>query len=242
MYATAWASSWPKKTADFSRRYHWFSHEIGSWSKDVFERRTSTGSRLFAFLGSGFALVLRQIFSLWVKTLNKKNFSLVKVQWKEKHHTSGWRASVERLPKFHTDDVSIRTRDLDNQPRSQVLSPTCRSVLGTSLLGNVVEENFLRGTPDQSKELLYTDLGIAPLSSAEVSLCCGLYVFFFDYSAIFIGIPSGSLSGGSGEGYCTSSVWNFCARFSDVTGSSFLKPKTLFKSWILWKRPDTWRD
>ena len=42
-------------------------------SKDVFERRTSTGSGLFSFLDSGFAHFLGQLVSIIVKTLRNTN-------------------------------------------------------------------------------------------------------------------------------------------------------------------------
>jgi len=44
-----------------------------SLSKDVFERRTSTGSGLFAFLSSGLAHILRQIVSIRVRKLSNSN-------------------------------------------------------------------------------------------------------------------------------------------------------------------------
>ena len=44
-----------------------------SLSKDVFERRTSTGRGLFAFLSSGLAHILRQIVSIRVRTLSNSN-------------------------------------------------------------------------------------------------------------------------------------------------------------------------
>ena len=44
-----------------------------SLSNDVFERRTSTGSGLFALLGSVFEQILGQIVSLRVKTLSNTN-------------------------------------------------------------------------------------------------------------------------------------------------------------------------
>ena len=42
-------------------------------SKDVFERRTSTGSGLFSFLDSGFAHFLGQLVSIIVKTRRNTN-------------------------------------------------------------------------------------------------------------------------------------------------------------------------
>ena len=42
-------------------------------SKDVFERRTSTGSGLFSFLDSGFAHLLGKHVSIIVKTLRNTN-------------------------------------------------------------------------------------------------------------------------------------------------------------------------
>ena len=47
---------------------------LGSLSKDVFERRTSTGSGLFSFLNGGFAQVFSQITSLTVKKQRNSNF------------------------------------------------------------------------------------------------------------------------------------------------------------------------
>ena len=50
-------------------------HEtIGSLSNDVFERRTSTRSRLFSFLDNGFAQIFSQIVSIRVKNLRNTNF------------------------------------------------------------------------------------------------------------------------------------------------------------------------
>ena len=46
---------------------------IMNLSKDVFERRTSTGSGLFSFLDSGFAHLLGQLVSIIVKTLRNTN-------------------------------------------------------------------------------------------------------------------------------------------------------------------------
>ena len=90
--------------------------------------------------------------------------------------------SKERLQKFHTDDVSL--------PEIWIIKATSfpGSLSYLSLLSRTGRRepwervNFPRGTSDQSKELLYRDLGIAPFSSAE-SLCVVgfLYFFFFDY-------------------------------------------------------------
>ena len=46
---------------------------IMNLSKDVFERRTSTGSGLFSFLDSGFAHLLGQLVSIIAKTLRNTN-------------------------------------------------------------------------------------------------------------------------------------------------------------------------
>ena len=46
---------------------------IVNLSKDVFERRTSTGSGFFSFLDSGFAHFLGQLVSIIVKTLRNTN-------------------------------------------------------------------------------------------------------------------------------------------------------------------------
>ena len=45
----------------------------GSLSKDVVERRKSTGGGLFALLGRDFEQLLRQIISISVKTLSNTN-------------------------------------------------------------------------------------------------------------------------------------------------------------------------
>ena len=45
-------------------------------SKDVFERRTSTGSVFFSFLDSGFAHLLGQLVSIIVKTLKNTNLGV----------------------------------------------------------------------------------------------------------------------------------------------------------------------
>ena len=52
---------------------HSHTSNLGSRGKDVFKRRTSTGSGLLAFLGSGFAKIFGQIVSVRVKTLSNKN-------------------------------------------------------------------------------------------------------------------------------------------------------------------------
>ena len=53
---------------------------IGSLSKDVFERRTSTGSGLFSFLSGIFAQAFGQIVSIIRKRLRiKHKFSIVKL-------------------------------------------------------------------------------------------------------------------------------------------------------------------
>ena len=53
---------------------------IGSLSKDVFERRMSTGSGLFSFLSGIFAQAFGQIVSIIRKRLRiKHKFSIVKL-------------------------------------------------------------------------------------------------------------------------------------------------------------------
>ena len=47
--------------------------KIRSLSKDVLERRTSSGNGPFPFLGSGFAQILGKIFSTRIKTLSNTN-------------------------------------------------------------------------------------------------------------------------------------------------------------------------
>ena len=58
------------------REYLWTRQEnllYSSLSKDIFERRTSTGSELFSFLGRGFAQIFGQIVSISVKTRSNTN-------------------------------------------------------------------------------------------------------------------------------------------------------------------------
>ena len=54
-------------------RYETTKWDIVSLSKDVFERRTSTGSGLFSFLDGGFIQIFGQIVSITVKTLGNSN-------------------------------------------------------------------------------------------------------------------------------------------------------------------------
>ena len=49
------------------------SFKLGSLSSDVFERRTSTGSGLFALLRRDFEQIFGQIVSIRIKTLGNKN-------------------------------------------------------------------------------------------------------------------------------------------------------------------------
>ena len=53
---------------------HEYDAKIGSLSKDVFERRTSTGSGLFSFFDGGFAQIFSHIASITVKKLRNTNF------------------------------------------------------------------------------------------------------------------------------------------------------------------------
>ena len=58
------------------RKYLWTRQEnllYSSLSKNIFERRTSTGSGLFSFLGRGFAQIFGQIVSMSVKTRSNTN-------------------------------------------------------------------------------------------------------------------------------------------------------------------------
>ena len=52
---------------------HYSLQSIGSLSSDVFERRTSTGSGLFALLSRDFDQIFGQIVSIRIKTLSKTN-------------------------------------------------------------------------------------------------------------------------------------------------------------------------
>ena len=93
--------------------------------------------------------------------------------------------SKERLQKFHTDDVSL--------PEIWIIKATSfpGSLSYLSLLSRTGRRepwervNFPRGTSDQSKELLYRDLGIAPFSSAE-SLCVVGFLYFFFRLLLFL--------------------------------------------------------
>ena len=106
--------------------------------------------------------------------------------------------SKERLQKFHTDDASLlevwiikSTSFPGSLSHLSLLSRTGRREPWERVcwvICNVVEINFPRGTFDQSKELLYRDLGIAPFSSAGSLCVVGFpYFFFFSIIAIFIG-------------------------------------------------------
>ena len=57
---------------------------IGSLSSDVFERRTSTGSGLFALLSRNFDQIFGQIVSIRVKALNNTNMVASRVIKREK--------------------------------------------------------------------------------------------------------------------------------------------------------------
>ena len=57
---------------------------IESLSSDVFERRTSTGSGLFALLSGNFDLIFGQIVSIRVKTLSNTNMVASRLIKREK--------------------------------------------------------------------------------------------------------------------------------------------------------------
>jgi len=57
---------------------------IGSLSSDVFERRTSTGSGLFARLSRVFEQIFVQIVSITIKTLGNKNMVASRLIKREK--------------------------------------------------------------------------------------------------------------------------------------------------------------
>ena len=72
--------SWPSVSMKFFKHHSEVLSQVGAertilvnLSKDVFERRTSTGSGLFSFLDSGFAHLLGQLVSIIVKTLRNTN-------------------------------------------------------------------------------------------------------------------------------------------------------------------------
>ena len=72
--------SWPSVSMKFFKHHSEVLSQVGAdrtilvnLSKDVFERRTSTGSGLFSFLDSGFAQILGQLVSIIVKTLRNTN-------------------------------------------------------------------------------------------------------------------------------------------------------------------------
>ena len=72
--------SWPSVSMKFFKHHSEVSSQVGAertilvnLSKDVFERRMSTGSGLFSFLDSGFAQILGQLVSIIVKTLRNTN-------------------------------------------------------------------------------------------------------------------------------------------------------------------------
>ena len=65
---------------------------ISTWNNDVFERRTSTGSGLFALLSRDFEQIWEQIVSLRTKTLNNTN--LVVPRYIKKKKACFWLTSV----------------------------------------------------------------------------------------------------------------------------------------------------
>ena len=72
--------SWPSVSMKFFKHHSEVLSQVGAertilvnLSKDVFERRTSTGSGLFSFLDRGFAQILGQLVSIIVKTLRNTN-------------------------------------------------------------------------------------------------------------------------------------------------------------------------
>ena len=70
---------------------------IGSLSIDVFKRRTSTGSGLFALLSRDFEQIFRQIVSIRVKTLSHTNLVVLRHIKRGKELTSGSRASLKKV-------------------------------------------------------------------------------------------------------------------------------------------------
>ena len=76
---------------------HCQTSNLESLGKDVFKRRTSTGSGLVAFLGSGFAKIFGQIVSVRAKTLNNKNLVESRHIKREKGITSGQCALLKNV-------------------------------------------------------------------------------------------------------------------------------------------------
>ena len=89
---------------------------IGSLSKGDFERHSSTGSGLFAFLSSGFAWTFRQIVSKRVKTLNNPNLLASKyIQRAEVVTSRCHRSKISRWQQIKTSLKRwIKIRDVSN--------------------------------------------------------------------------------------------------------------------------------
>ena len=84
-----------------------FATLIVNLSKDVFERRTSTGSGLFSFLDSGFAHLLGQLVSIIVKTLRNTNLGASRCfKMKKTSLPVDGRRSKTPLPKLPIDAMS----------------------------------------------------------------------------------------------------------------------------------------
>ena len=69
----------------------------------VFERRTSTGSGLFAFLGGGFSYIFEQVVFVRVKTISITNLAALRYFKKEKaslpeccHHCASQKQNISR--------------------------------------------------------------------------------------------------------------------------------------------------
>ena len=77
---------------------------LGSLSSDVFERRTSTGSGLFALLSSNFDHIFGQIVSIRVKTLSNTNMVASRLIKREKSSlpvdVRRSKTSLLKLPNF----------------------------------------------------------------------------------------------------------------------------------------------
>ena len=75
---------------------------LGSLSRDVFERRTSTGSGVFALFGCDFEQILGQIVSIRVKTLGHTNSAASRHIKREEGSllvdVRRWKTSLLKLP------------------------------------------------------------------------------------------------------------------------------------------------
>ena len=87
---------------------------IFTWNNDVFERRTSTGSGLFALLSRDFEQIWGQIVSLRVKTLSNTN--LVVPRHIKKKKANFWLTSVAQKRHCLNSLLTSNVRTVNGTP------------------------------------------------------------------------------------------------------------------------------